>query len=161
MKMAFGIGTSTSISKWFDYKKDGEKQQRLKIKSASNELYLAKNEEAGILFRSQPNDEDKKPYHFFQYKAEAFLIEDWQGFDILHINENGEQELKEDIPYSPEIAAEIFINGGIQGAELMAFVSSKALSIAKDFEVNRQLILGKLSNSTNTQSDTQDSPSTK
>lgn len=159
--MAFGIGTSTSISKWFDYKKDGEKQQRLKIKSASNELYLAKNEEAGILYRSQADDENKKPFHFFQYKAEAYLIEDWQGFDILHIDENGEQELKEDIPFSVEIAAEIFLKGGIQGAELMTFVSRKALEISKEFEINRQVILGKLSNSTSTSVDTQDSQNIK
>ena len=159
--MAFGIGTSTNTSKWFDYKKDGEKQQRLKIKSASNELYLAKNEEAGILYRAQADDENKKPFHYFQYKAEAYLIEDWQGFDILHINENGKQELKEDVSFSVEIAAEIFLKGGIQGAELMTFVSSKALGISAEYEINRQLILGKLKSSTNTQSDTQDSQSTK
>lgn len=159
--MAFGIGTSTNTAKWFDYKKDGEKQQRLKIKSASNELYLAKNEEAGILYRSQADDENKKPFHFFQYKAEAYLIEDWQGFDILHIDENGEQELKEDIPFSVEIAAEIFLKGGIQGAELMTFVSRKALEISKEFEINRQVILGKLSNSTSTSVDTQDSQNIK
>ena len=159
--MAFGIGTSTNTAKWFDYKKDGEKQQRLKIKSASNELYLAKNEEAGILYRSQADDENKKPFHFFQYKAEAYLIEDWQGFDILHIDENGEQELKGDIPFSVEIAAEIFLKGGIQGVELMTFVSRKALEISKEFEINRQVILGKLSNSTSTSVDTQDSQNTK
>ncbi|EIM39489.1 hypothetical protein HADU_06569 [Acinetobacter sp. HA] len=59
INMAFGIGTSTNTAKWFDYKKDGDKQQRVKIKSANNELYLAKNEEAGILYRAQPDDEIK------------------------------------------------------------------------------------------------------
>ena len=155
--MAFGIGTSTNTAKWFDYKKDGDKQQRVKIKSANNELYLAKNEEAGILYRAQPDDENKKPFHFFQYKAEAFLIEDWQGFDILKINENGDQELKQDVAFSPEIAGEIFLNGGTQGVELMIFVSKKAMEISKEFEVNRQLILGKLQNST----DTSNSPAKK
>ena len=62
----------------------------------------------------------------------------------MKINENGEQELKQDVAFSPEIAGEIFLNGGTQGVELMIFVSKKAMEISKEFEVNRQLILGKL-----------------
>lgn len=147
--MAFGIGTSSDTSQWFDYKEDENgRVQRFKVRSAHSSVYLYQLEKSKHDYASQEAG-NELPYHHFLYFAEAHLIEDWQNVDIINLTDSGSSEIKE-MPYSPETAWQIFLNGGNDGVELLNFISTKAAKIAMDYEINRQLILGKLSSSTDT-----------
>lgn len=162
--MAFGIGKSSTISKWFDYGLDGEKMIRLKIRSAEYEPFLAAHNRVGPDFNAQQNDPDfanHKPYDFFLMKAFALLIEDWQNVDLARADDQGEIIGVDEDAACTDKNKHDSLYLGTQGHVLWAFVNGKSEEIAKEVRLKRIEALGKLSSSTDTPSTTQDLPSIK
>lgn len=144
--MAFGIGNSANKTKWFDYVVDG-KTLKIKIRSPENPIYLSKREEISDIYRATEANK-REPYANYISRGEAYLIEEWMDFDLARIDEDGNSTVELNVSFKPEIAAEIFINGGQDGEELQRFVTESSISIKTDFEKKRAEVVGKLSNST-------------
>lgn len=146
--MAFGIGSSSKISKWFDYSSSNS-TIRFKIKSIENENFQAHIEIAQNEYQSQLQDSgvlEKKPYHYYLYRAYSHLVEDWQGVDIQRVAEDGSNDYLKNISFSTEALHEILFSGS-EGAALWLFIDKTAKQIKIDFDVQREKILGKSSSS--------------
>ncbi|WP_302758304.1 hypothetical protein, partial [Ligilactobacillus salivarius] len=94
-------------------------------------------------------------YHELLLEAAAcHLIADWKG--VVFVEDGKEIEPS----CTPENATKLFNMGDI-GVAIWAFVKSHAEQIQAEADKVQAETLGKSLSSTNTQSDTQDSPSTK
>lgn len=140
--MAIGIGSSANVSEWFDFMMLEGKQLKLKIRSSENEKYLMMCEQVWL-----PNQDKSRDY--LQALADAHLIEDWQNFDLLMIDETGRPQPQLNVFFKEEFAAQIFRESGEFGINMREFVKNKANGIAAKYAAQRVEILGKWLSNTN------------
>lgn len=148
--MAFAIGKSSTISKWFEYAKVGDKAVSFKIRSAEYEPFLALHNQAGVEFNAQNKDDlvNLKPYDFYLMKAFSLLIEDWQNIDLDRYDDQGmllDTELN--VPCTDKNKLDVLYAGDL-GYVVWNFVKTNAEAIAKEVRLKRNEILGKSLNST-------------
>lgn len=162
--MAFTIGNSSTIAKWFDYATDGEKTIRIKVRSAEYEPFLAAHNRAGTDFNAQfhnPNTAEHKPYDYFLMQAFALLIEDWQNVDLERYDDQGVNlGIEENAPCTDKNKLDV-LYAGDSSTVIWNFVKNKAEEIAKEVRLKRLETMGKQSNSTNGRSKTASSRTSK
>ena len=161
MALKVAIQKSKDIAVWKEYKDaDGNVLAEFKIRGDEYKQYLVALERAQNQIASKgynvalAGGEDKLYHELLLEAAACHLIADWKGITFV------ENDKEVEVGYSPENATKL-LNMGDIGPIIWMFVKDQANKI--QIEANKEMVdtLGKLSNSTNTQSDMQDSPSTK
>ena len=161
MALKVAIQKSKDIAVWKEYKDaDGNVLAEFKIRGDEYKPYLVASERAQNQIASKgynvalAGGEDKLYHELLLEAAACHLIADWKGITFA------ENDKEVEVGYSPENATKL-LNMGDIGPIIWMFVKDQANKI--QIEANKEMVdtLGKLSNSTNTQSDMQDSPSTK
>ncbi|MGC3819326.1 hypothetical protein [Acinetobacter sp. G11] len=161
MALKVAIQKSKDIAVWKEYKDaDGNVLAEFKIRGDEYKPYLVASERAQNQIASKgynvalAGGEDKLYHELLLEAAACHLIADWKGITFV------ENDKEVEVGYSPENATKL-LNMGDIGPIIWMFVKDQANKI--QIEANKEMVdtLGKLSNSTNTQSDMQDSPSTK
>lgn len=161
--MAFAIGKSSTISKWFEYAKVDDKAVSFKIRSAEYEPFLALHNQAGVEFNNQDKSDlaTLKPYDYFVMKAFSLLIEDWLNIDLDRYDDQGvllETELN--VPCTEKNKLDVLYAGDL-GHVVWSFVKTKAEFIAKEVRLKRNDALGKSLSSTDGPTQTDSSPTIK
>lgn len=161
MALKVAIQKSKDIAVWKEYKDaDGNVLAEFKIRGDEYKQYLVALERAQNQIASKgynvalAGGEDKLYHELLLEAAACHLIADWKGITFV------ENDKEVEVGYSPENATKL-LNMGDIGPIIWMFVKDQANKI--QIEANKEMVdtLGKLSNSTNTQSDTQDLQSTK
>lgn len=161
MALKVAIQKSKDIAVWKEYKDaDGNVLAEFKIRGDEYKPYLVASERAQNQIASKgynvalAGGEDKLYHELLLEAAACHLIADWKGITFV------ENDKEVEVGYSPENATKL-LNMGDIGPIIWMFVKDQANKI--QIEANKEMVdtLGKLSSSTNTPKDTQDSPSTK
>lgn len=161
MALKVAIQKSKDIAVWKEYKDaDGNVLAEFKIRGDEYKQYLVALERAQNQIASKgynvalAGGEDKLYHELLLEAAACHLIADWKGITFV------ENDNEVEVGYSPENATKL-LNMGDIGPIIWMFVKDQANKI--QIEANKEMVdtLGKLSNSTNTPKDMQDSPSTK
>ena len=161
MALKVAIQKSKEVSLWKEYKDaEGNVLAEFKIRGEGYKPFRVALERANNQVTSKGynvstvGNEDKLYHELLLEAAACHLIADWKG--IVFVEDGKEIEP----PCTPENATKLFNMGDI-GVGVWAFVKSHAEQIQAEADKVQAETLGKSSNSTNTQSDTQDSQSTK
>lgn len=161
MALKVAIQKSKEVSLWKEYKDaEGNVLAEFKIRGEGYKSFRVALERANNQVTSKgynvstASNEDKLYHELLLEAAACHLIADWKG--IMFVEDGKEIEP----PCTPENATKLFNMGDI-GVGVWAFVKSHAEQIQAEADKVQAETLGKSSNSTNTQSDTQDSQSTK
>ena len=161
MTLKVAIQQSKEVSLWKEYKDaEGNILAEFKIRGEGYKpfrvaLERANNQVASKGYNvSTVNNEDKLYHELLLEAAACHLIADWKG--VVFIEDGKEIET----PCTPENATKLFNMGDI-GVGVWVFVKSHAEQIQMEADKVQAETMGKSSNSTTTQSDTQDSQSTK
>ena len=161
MALKVAIQKSKEVSLWKEYKDaEGNVLAEFKIRGEGYKpfrvaLERANNQVTSKGYNVSTAGKEDKLYHELLLEAAAcHLIADWKG--IVFVEDGKEIEP----PCTPENATKLFNMGDI-GVGVWAFVKSHAEQIQAEADKVQAETLGKSLNSTNIQSDTQDSPSTK
>lgn len=161
MALKVAIQKSKEVSLWKEYKDaEGNVLAEFKIRGEGYKPFRVALERANNQVTSKgynvstAGNEDKLYHELLLEAAACHLIADWKG--IVFVEDGKEIEP----PCTPENATKLFNMGDI-GVGVWAFVKSHAEQIQAEADKVQAETLGKSSNSTNTQSDTQDSQSTK
>ena len=161
MAIQVAIQKSKEVSLWTEYKDaEGNVLAEFKIRGEGYKpfrvaLERANNQVTSKGYNVSTAGKEDKLYHELLLEAAAcHLIADWKG--IVFVEDGKEIEP----PCTPENATKLFNMGDI-GVGVWAFVKSHAEQIQAEADKVQAETLGKSLNSTNIQSDTQDSPSTK
>ena len=161
MALKVAIQKSKDIAVWKEVKDaDGNVLAEFKIRGDEYKQYLVALERAQNQIASKgynvalAGGEDKLYHELLLEAAACHLIADWKGITFV------ENDKEVEVGYSPENATKL-LNMGDIGPIIWMFVKDQASKI--QIEANKEMVdtLGKLSNSTNIQSDTQDSQITK
>lgn len=161
--MAFAIGKSSTISKWFEYAKVDDKAVSFKIRSAEYEPFQALHNQAGVEFNAQDKEDlsTLKPYDYFLMKAFSLLIEDWQNIDLDRYDDQGELIGTEfNVPCTDKNKLDVLYAGDL-GFVVWNFVKTNAEAIAKEVRTKRNDALGKSLNSTDGPTKKDSSPTIK
>lgn len=161
MALKAAIQQSKEVALWKEYK-DGEGNvlAEFKIRGESYKpfrvaLERANNQVASKGYNVSTAGKEDKLYHELLLEAAAcHLIADWKG--VVFVEDGKEIEPS----CTPENATKLFNMGDI-GVAIWAFVKSHAEQIQAEADKVQAETLGKSLSSTNIQSDTQDSQSTK
>ncbi|MFW1959176.1 hypothetical protein [Acinetobacter johnsonii] len=161
MALKVAIQQSKEVSLWKEYKDaEGNILAEFKIRGEGYKpfrvaLERANNQVTSKGYNVSTASKEDKLYHELLLEAAAcHLIADWKG--VVFVEDGKEIEPS----CTPENATKLFNMGDI-GVAIWAFVKSHAEQIQAEADKVQAETLGKSLNSTNTQSDTQDSPSTK
>ncbi|MDH1406206.1 hypothetical protein [Acinetobacter johnsonii] len=161
MALRVAIQQSKEVSLWKEYKDtEGNVLAEFKIRGEGYKpfrvaLERANNQVTSKGYNVSTAGKEDKLYHELLLEAAAcHLIADWKG--VVFVEDGKEIEPS----CTPENATKLFNMGDI-GVAIWAFVKSHAEQIQAEADKVQAETLGKSLNSTNTQSDTQDSPSTK
>lgn len=161
MALKVAIQQSKEVSLWKEYKDaEGNILAEFKIRGEGYKpfrvaLERANNQVTSKGYNVSTASKEDKLYHELLLEAAAcHLIADWKG--VVFVEDGKEIEPS----CTPENATKLFNMGDI-GVAIWAFVKSHAEQIQAKADKVQAETLGKSLNSTNTQSDTQDSPSTK
>lgn len=161
MALKVAIQQSKEVSLWKEYKDaEGNVLAEFKIRGEGYKpfrvaLERANNQVTSKGYNVSTAGKEDKLYHELLLEAAAcHLIADWKG--VVFVEDGKEVEPS----CTPENATKLFNMGDI-GVAIWAFVKSHAEQIQAKADKVQAETLGKSLNSTNTQSDTQDSPSTK
>ena len=161
MALKVAIQKSKEVSLWKEYKDaEGNVLAEFKIRGEGYKPFRVALERANNQVTSKgynvstASNEDKLYHELLLEAAACHLIADWKG--IVFVEDGKEIEPS----CTPENATKLFNMGDI-GVAIWAFVKSHAEQIQAEADKVQAETLGKSSNSTNTQSDTQDSQNTK
>ncbi|MDQ8974632.1 hypothetical protein [Acinetobacter johnsonii] len=161
MTLKVAIQQSKEVALWKEYKDaEGNILAEFKIRGEGYKpfrvaLERANNQVASKGYKVSTAGKEDKLYHELLLEAAAcHLIADWKG--VVFVEDGKEIEPS----CTPENATKLFNMGDI-GVAIWAFVKSHAEQIQAEADKVQAETLGKSLNSTNTQSDTQDSQSTK
>lgn len=161
MALKVAIQKSKEVSLWKEYKDTGGNVlAEFKIRGEGYKPFRVALERANNQVTSKgynvstASNEDKLYHELLLEAAACHLIADWKG--IVFVEDSKEIEPS----CTPENATKLFNMGDI-GVAIWAFVKSHAEQIQAEADKVQAEALGKLKSSTNTQSDTQDLPSTK
>ncbi|WP_291390785.1 hypothetical protein [Acinetobacter sp.] len=161
MALKVAIQKSKEVSLWKEYKDaEGNVLAEFKIRGEGYKpfrvaLERANNQVTSKGYNVSTAGKEDKLYHELLLEAAAcHLIADWKG--VVFVEDGKEIEPS----CTPENATKLFNMGDI-GVAIWVFVKTHAEQIQADADKVHVETLGKLKSSTNTQSDTQDSPSTK
>ncbi len=161
MALKVAIQKSKEVSLWKEYKDaEGNVLAEFKIRGEGYKPFRVALERANNQVTSKgynvstASNEDKLYHELLLEAAACHLIADWKG--VVFVEDGKEVEPS----CTPENATKLFNMGDI-GVAIWAFVKSHAEQIQAKADKVQAETLGKSLNSTNTQSDTQDSPSTK
>jgi hypothetical protein len=161
MALRVAIQQSKEVSLWKEYKDaEGNVLAEFKIRGEGYKpfrvaLERANNQVTSKGYNVSTAGKEDKLYHELLLEAAAcHLIADWKG--VVFVEDGKEIEPS----CTPENATKLFNMGDI-GVAIWAFVKSHAEQIQAEGDKVQAETLGKSLNSTNTQSSTQDSQSTK
>lgn len=161
MALRVAIQQSKEVSLWKEYKDaEGNVLAEFKIRGEGYKpfrvaLERANNQVTSKGYNVSTAGKEDKLYHELLLEAAAcHLIADWKG--VVFVEDGKEIEPS----CTPENATKLFNMGDI-GVAIWAFVKSHAEQIQAEADKVQAETLGKLSSSTNTASDTQDSLNTK
>ena len=161
MALKVAIQKSKEVSLWKEYKDaEGNVLAEFKIRGEGYKPFRVALERANNQVTSKgynvstASNEDKLYHELLLEAAACHLIADWKG--VVFVEDGKEIEPS----CTPENATKLFNMGDI-GVAIWAFVKSHAEQIQAEGDKVQAETLGKSLNSTNTQSSTQDSQSTK